>query len=82
MPWGRHQTRGLRQFQMDPKQFKDHLIAQVSRRDNIQVKLNTPATPALIEAEQFDAVVAALGGCPPSHPIQGLSAVKKYLVFR
>ena len=43
--------------------FRQYLIRQVEKR-NIQVKYKTEATPDLVEAEQADAVIVALGSIP------------------
>lgn len=58
-------------FKWTLKEFKDFLIRQVEKRD-ITVRLNTKATPALIEAEGFDRVIAALGSLPATPPIPGV----------
>lgn len=59
-------------FKWPLRNFKSYLIRQVEKRDRITVRLNTPVTPAQVEAEQFDAVVAALGAAPALPPIPGL----------
>ena len=58
-------------FKWTLKQFKDYLVRQVGKRD-ITVRLNTKATPAMIEAEGFDRVIAALGSLPATPPIPGV----------
>ena len=59
-------------FKYDLRSFKDYLIRQVKRRGNIQVRLNTEATPGLVAAEQPDVVLAAVGAEPLRPPIPGL----------
>ena len=58
-------------FKWTLKQFKDYLIRQVTKRD-IDVRLNTLATPEMIEAQGYDAVVVAAGAHPSKSPIPGL----------
>ncbi len=65
-------------FKWTLKQYKDYLIAQVGKRVNITVKLNTPATPEQVEAEGYDAVVAAMGAVPVRPPIAGLDQIKAW----
>lgn len=47
----------------DLKKLKDYLIHQVEKRD-IEVRLNTTATPEMIQAEGFDVVIAGCGSVP------------------
>ena len=47
----------------DLKTLKDYLVRQVGKRD-IEVRLNTAATPEMIAAEGFDVVIAACGSVP------------------
>ncbi len=48
------------------KEYKDYLIRMVNKK-GVTVKLNTTATPEMIKAKGYDAVIAALGA-EPSHP--------------
>ena len=64
-------------FKWTLKQLKDFLIAQVSKRANITIQLGVKATPELIEGENFDTVVVAMGGVPAQPPIQGLADLDK-----
>ncbi len=48
-------------FKWELKRYLDFLKNQMVRKD-IDVRLNTFATPEMIEAEGFDAVVVAIGG--------------------
>ena len=57
-------------FKWTLKDYKDYLIAQVAKRDNITVHLNTKATPEML-GDQFDAVVAAVGAQPVIPRIPG-----------
>lgn len=58
-------------FKWTLRDYKNWLIAQVSKRD-ITVKLNTNATPELLEAEGgYDVVIAAVGSEPVCPPIPG-----------
>lgn len=65
-------------FKWTLKEYKDFLIAQVGKRPNITVKLNTAATPEMIGAENYDVVIAALGALPAKPPIAGVDSVKVY----
>jgi len=56
-------------FKYDLNRFKNYLVYQV-QKSNIRVKLNTEATPSLLQAENADVIIAALGATPiiPSLP--------------
>lgn len=61
----------LPSFKWPERRFKDYLIKQVAKSD-VKVLLNTEATPELIEAEDYDAVVIAIGGHPVRACIPGM----------
>ena len=65
------------QFKTHLKDFKDHLVLQVKKRDNIKVLLQTEASPLLVAGVKPDAVIAALGSAPiiPAIPGIGKSCV-------
>lgn len=58
-------------FKWPLKDYKDYLIAQL-KKSPVDVKMNTTATPEMIAAEEFDAVIAALGATPKFPPVPGL----------
>jgi 2,4-dienoyl-CoA reductase-like NADH-dependent reductase (Old Yellow Enzyme family)/thioredoxin reductase len=58
-------------FKWTLRDFKNYLIHQVEKRP-IEVKLNTKATPEMVEAEGYDMVISALGATPAKPPIPGL----------
>jgi 2,4-dienoyl-CoA reductase-like NADH-dependent reductase (Old Yellow Enzyme family)/thioredoxin reductase len=58
-------------FKWPLKTYKDYLIAQL-KKSAVDVRMNTAATPEGIAAEEFDAVVSALGAAPKLPPIPGL----------
>lgn len=58
-------------FKWTLRDFKQYLIHQVEKRP-IDVKLNTRATPEMVQAEGFDMVISALGASPAKPPITGL----------
>ena len=58
-------------FKYDLKRFKDYLVSQVTKA-NILVKLNTEATPRILEEENADVIIAALGAEPIVPPIPGV----------
>ena len=58
-------------FKWTLRDFKQYLIHQVEKRP-IDVKLNTRATPEMVQAEGFDMVISALGASPAKPPIPGL----------
>ncbi len=58
-------------FKWTLRDFKNYLIHQVEKRP-IEVKLNTRATPEMVEAEGYDMVISALGATPSRPPIPGL----------
>ncbi|MCD7749013.1 MAG: FAD-dependent oxidoreductase, partial [Oscillospiraceae bacterium] len=53
------------------RRYRDYLKAQLEQRD-IRICMNTEATPDLIQAEGFDAVILALGALPKTPPIKGI----------
>lgn len=59
-------------FKYPLRAYKDYLIRQVQRRPNIEIRLQTEATPALLKKEQFDEVVAAIGSVPLVPKIPGI----------
>lgn len=65
-------------FKWPLRNFKNYLIAQVEKKDNITVLLSTKATPELVAEAEYDAVVAAVGATPICPPIKGLSSVSVY----
>ena len=62
-------------FKWPVKDYKDYLIDHV-KNCGAEILLNTPATPDLIRAGGFDAVVAALGAVPRITPIPGVENLK------
>lgn len=48
-------------FKRDILRYRDYLITQVEKKENIEVRLQTKATPQLVEAEEPDAVIVAIG---------------------
>ncbi len=69
------------EFKRDLGRFKQYLITQVEKRD-IDVRLNTKATPELLAAEKPDHVILALGAEPLVIPIPGVeNTVKAPEVF-
>jgi len=63
-------------FKWPLRKFKDFLIYQVNKRDNITIKLNTKATPDLLKAENYDVIISAIGAVQIAPPISGLSDSK------
>lgn len=58
-------------FKYDLKKFRDYLVRQVEKH-NIDVRLNTEATPALVEQENADLVITALGAVHKTPDIPGI----------
>ncbi len=62
-------------FKWELKRYLDFLKAQVEKR-GIEVRLNTAATPELVKAGGFDAVVVAVGGSAKAPAIEGVENAK------
>ncbi len=62
----------LDSYKTDLNRFKDSLITRVGRLD-IDVQLNAPATPALVEEKNPDALIVAVGARPITPDIPGIS---------
>ncbi|MGL5435923.1 MAG: FAD-dependent oxidoreductase [Lachnospiraceae bacterium] len=60
-------------FKWPLRDFKNYLIRQVEKTDRITVKLNTAASPELLEEEHYDTIICALGAKPVVPPISGLT---------
>lgn len=60
-------------FKHDLFRYMNHLITQVSKHPGIEVRLNTKATPELVEREAPRGVIAALGAQPVLPPIPGIN---------
>ena len=50
-------------FKWPLRDYKDYLVRQI-RKAGVDVRMNTEATPEMIEAEGFEAVIAATGARP------------------
>ncbi|WP_130870579.1 FAD-dependent oxidoreductase [Intestinimonas massiliensis (ex Afouda et al. 2020)] len=68
-------------FKVDLKKFKDFLIRQVNKNPNIEIRLNTPATPELCESEKADAVIVAIGSKPIVPNIPGKEKNNTFLAL-
>lgn len=55
----------------DLKRYKDYLAHQVQKIENIDVRMNTEATPELMLANGIDTVVIAAGGTRFIPPVEG-----------
>ena len=64
------------EFKRDLGRFKQYLITQVQKRD-IDVRLNTKATPEVLATERPDHVILALGAEPLVIPIPGVENTVK-----
>ena len=51
-------------FKADMKAYLDWAIQETQNTPNLEIRMNTTATPALIKEEQFDTVILALGATP------------------
>ncbi len=58
-------------FKKDMKKYRDYLIHQVEKA-GIEIKMNTEATPELVNQEKADAVIVAVGADPIIPPIPGV----------
>jgi 2,4-dienoyl-CoA reductase-like NADH-dependent reductase (Old Yellow Enzyme family)/thioredoxin reductase len=74
---GQIKTSRAPEFKWRLARYLDYLIHMVEKR-GIEVRLNTEATPELIEAEGFDVVVAATGAEPKLPNIPGAEQAAKY----
>lgn len=63
------------EFKWPLRNFKDYIIRQVLKA-NITLKLGTEATPAVIAAEGYDAVIVAIGAEPKNLNIPGADSKK------
>ena len=59
-------------FKWPLRDYKDWLIAQLAKSP-VTVRMNTKATPEMIAAEGYDAVIAAMGAEPVFPPVAGLT---------
>ncbi len=55
--------------------YREWLIAQV-KKQNIDLRLNTPVTRELLENENFEVLILALGARPKKPPIEGAEYAK------
>ena len=58
-------------FKWTLNDFRKYLIHQVEKRD-IDIRLNTKATPEMVKSEGCDMVIPAVGATPAMPPIPGL----------
>lgn len=63
-------------FKSSLSSYKKFLVEQVGKNPGIEVRLNTEATPELIQGGAFDQVIAALGATPLVPPIPGSKGEK------
>lgn len=59
-------------FKSDIKRYREYLITQVNKMNNITINLNTEATPEKIKEEEFDSAVIAIGADSNIPAIDGI----------
>ncbi len=65
-------------YKHDIRIFKDNMISRVRRNPRVTIHLHTEATPAMLEAQGYDAVIVAIGGTPAIPEIPGVDAPHVY----
>ncbi|MCR4842663.1 MAG: FAD-dependent oxidoreductase [Eubacterium sp.] len=63
-------------FKWTLKDYKNYLIHQMDKRENITVKLNTTATPELLAKENYDVIISSIGAVPAVPPVKGIDTVE------
>lgn len=63
-------TDGIK-FKWPLRNFKNYLVYQVGKNPNITVRLNTEATKEMLQKENYDDILVALGSKPIIPPIPG-----------
>lgn len=63
-------------FKEDIKRFREYLITQVQKCENVNIKLNTLVTPDLIQKDNYDAAIIAIGALPVMPRILGIDSPK------
>lgn len=70
-------------FKQDIHRFKSNMILRLKQNPSVEIRLDCKATPEMIKAEGFDAVIVAIGGKPKELPVPGsdkaMDAVAAYL---
>jgi 2,4-dienoyl-CoA reductase-like NADH-dependent reductase (Old Yellow Enzyme family)/thioredoxin reductase len=59
------------------KDFKDHLARQIDKA-GVELKLNTTATPAMIEQKDYDTILVGVGSEPVKPKIPGVDGANVY----
>ena len=67
-------------FKWPHTDFKNYMVRQVGKTPNIKVRLNTEATPEMIEKEGYNAVLLAVGAEPIVPDIPGVKNKSVVLV--
>ncbi len=72
-------------FKQDIKRFKDNMILRLGEIHNLEIRLNTEATPEMMKNLGVDAVIVAIGGHHAKLPVPGadgkivMDSVNSYL---
>ncbi len=59
-------------YKHDIRIYKDNMISRVSRQPNVDIRLNTEATPEMLKPMGYDAVIVAIGGVPTIPQLPGV----------
>ena len=59
-------------YKHDIRTYKDNMISRVRRNPNITIRMNTEATPDMLEEKGYDAVIVAIGGVPAIPDLPGI----------
>ncbi len=69
-------------FKWPLRRYRLWMIAQVEKRANIKVLLNTEATPELLKGENYDVALVAVGAVPKMPPVKGIEkAIDHFAVW-
>lgn len=61
--------------------LREYFIAQVSKNTNITILLNTEATAKMIEKEEYDALIVAVGASQIVPPIKGIDGANVIMAW-
>ncbi len=62
-------------FKWTLRDFNHYMIRKTTEAENIEVKLNTEATPEMLEGQGYDHVIVAIGAKEAAPPIPGIEEV-------